>query len=197
MAAVLPARAAENAAAAACAGPDLTKLQKAAYPDVSAVDDRKALEQHLKSRVRCPAGRSMLSDPGAGRIEASQASRWFRFVDGIPIRITADGPGSWIDMRSLGRQGRNDFGVNAARIRAGSLGHRPQVGARIAPRAPRGSQRLRARSSGGSAPGDAGTLAPVSELTHGKQREQGYACQPREGPNAMLGRKADFGRYFD
>jgi uncharacterized protein (DUF1499 family) len=41
-----------------------------------------------------------------------------RFVDDIVIRVTADGSGSRVDMRSLSRQGRSDFGVNAARIRA-------------------------------------------------------------------------------
>jgi uncharacterized protein (DUF1499 family) len=32
--------------------------------------------------------------------------------------VTPDGTGSRIDMRSLSRQGRSDFGVNAARIGA-------------------------------------------------------------------------------
>jgi uncharacterized protein (DUF1499 family) len=54
----------------------------------------------------------------AGRIEASQKSRWFRFTDDIVIRVAANGSGSRIDMRSLSRQGRSDFGVNAARNRA-------------------------------------------------------------------------------
>ena len=67
--------------------------------------------------IGCPVDR-FDADAGAGRIEASQTSRWFRFTDDIVIRVTPDGPGSRVDMRSLSRQGRSDFGVNAARIGA-------------------------------------------------------------------------------
>ena len=57
------------------------------------------------------------ADPASGRIEASQTSRWFRFTDDVVIRVIGHGSGSRVDMRSLSRQGRSDFGVNAARIR--------------------------------------------------------------------------------
>src|SRR5262249_26478987 len=64
------------------------------------------------------------SDADAGRIEASQQSRWFRFTDDIVIRVVGDEAGSRIDMRPTSRQGRSDYGVNAARIRSKSaLGH--------------------------------------------------------------------------
>ena len=56
------------------------------------------------------------SDDAAGRIEASDKSRWFGFTDDIVIRITGSGSGSRIDVRSASRVGRSDFGVNAARI---------------------------------------------------------------------------------
>jgi uncharacterized protein (DUF1499 family) len=36
----------------------------------------------------------------------------------IVIRVVGDEAGSRIDMRSTSRQGRSDYGVNAARIRA-------------------------------------------------------------------------------
>ncbi len=65
-----------------------------------------------------PGWTIVASDPATGRIEASQTSRWFGFTDDIVIRVAAHGTGSRIDMRSLSRQGRSDFGVNAARIRA-------------------------------------------------------------------------------
>jgi uncharacterized protein (DUF1499 family) len=121
-AAVLPARAAENAATVVYEGADLAKLQKAAYPDVTPLTlpwtTPKAFEQALAVAKSMPGWTIVASEPGAGRIEASQASRWFGFVDDIGIRVTADGSGSRVDMRSLSRQGRSDFGVNAARIRA-------------------------------------------------------------------------------
>ena len=56
--------------------------------------------------------------PSPGRIEARQQSRWFRFTDDIVLRVAGDEVGSRIDMRSTSRQGRSDYGVNAARIRA-------------------------------------------------------------------------------
>jgi uncharacterized protein (DUF1499 family) len=40
------------------------------------------------------------------------------FTDDFVIRVTADGAGSRVDMRSESRQGVSDFGVNAKRIRA-------------------------------------------------------------------------------
>lgn len=53
----------------------------------------------------------------AGRIEASQGSRWMGFTDDIIVRVTPASSGSRIDLRSSSRYGRSDFGVNAARIR--------------------------------------------------------------------------------
>jgi uncharacterized protein (DUF1499 family) len=120
--AVLPARTAEKSATTVYEGPDLAKLQKAAYPDVAPLrvpwTNAKAFEQALEVARAMPGWTIIVADRGAGRIEASQASRWFRLMDDFVIRITADGSGSRIDMRSLSRQGRSDFGVNAARIRA-------------------------------------------------------------------------------
>ena len=57
------------------------------------------------------------SDKAAGRIEASQRSRWMGFTDDIVIRVAPTNSGSRIDLRSSSRYGRSDFGVNAERIR--------------------------------------------------------------------------------
>jgi uncharacterized protein (DUF1499 family) len=56
------------------------------------------------------------TDPAAGTIDADQQSRWFGFTDDIAVRITPNGSGSRIDVRSASRQGRGDFGVNAVRV---------------------------------------------------------------------------------
>ena len=121
-AAVLPARAAENAATAHYEGAELAKLQKAAYPDVAPLEltlsQANAFDRALAVARSMPGWSIVAADPATGRIEASQTSRWFRFTDDIVIRVSARGPGSRVDMRSLSRQGRSDFGVNAARIRA-------------------------------------------------------------------------------
>jgi uncharacterized protein (DUF1499 family) len=57
------------------------------------------------------------SDPIAGRIEASQRSRWMGFTDDIVVQVAPTTSGSRINLRSSSRHGRSDFGVNAERIR--------------------------------------------------------------------------------
>ena len=49
-------------------------------------------------------------------IEASDTSGVFGFVDDTVIRISTNGDGSIVDMRSVSRVGRSDFGINAKRI---------------------------------------------------------------------------------
>jgi uncharacterized protein (DUF1499 family) len=120
--AVLPARAAEKAAAEVYEGPELARQQKTAYPDLAplttALAAAPAYERALEVARAMPGWTVVSAEPAAGRIEASQTSRWFGFTDDVVIRVASAGAGSRIDMRSLSRQGRSDFGVNAARIRA-------------------------------------------------------------------------------
>ena len=68
-------------------------------------------------RQTVPPIHDIASDKPAGRIEASQRSRWMGFTDDIIVRVTPASSGSRIDLRSSSRYGRSDFGVNAARIR--------------------------------------------------------------------------------
>lgn len=119
---VLPARAAESAGSVAYDHAKLPVLQRKAYPDLapvmSAMPAASAFEQALGVAKAMPGWTIVAVDAQAGRIEASQQSRWFRFTDDIVIRIASTEAGSRIDMRSTSRQGRSDYGVNAARIRA-------------------------------------------------------------------------------
>jgi len=120
--AVLPARGAENAGSAVYDHAELPQLQKKAYPDLApitaAVPVAKAFDQALEVARAMPGWTIVAFDAKAGRIEASQQSRWFRFTDDVVIRIAGNEAASRIDMRSTSRQGRSDYGVNAARIRA-------------------------------------------------------------------------------
>ena len=120
--AALPARTAAKANPVAYEGPALAQKQKAAYPDVAPVKLALPPAQAFKHALETAQGMSgwtvVDSDPAAGRIEANEASRWFRFVDDVVVRVAADGAGSRIDVRSVSRTGRSDFGVNAGRIRA-------------------------------------------------------------------------------
>ena len=103
-------------------GPALAGKQKAAYPDITpvklSVPPADAFKRALDTAKAMPGWTVVDSDLGSGRIEANETSRWFRFTDDVVIRVAADGPGSRIDVRSVSRVGRSDFGVNAGRIRA-------------------------------------------------------------------------------
>jgi len=130
--AVLAARAAERAGSVNNRGPQLVQMQKAAYPDLAPVMTTlpvtRAFNEALDVAKSMPGWTIVASDVDAGRIEASQQSRWFRFTDDIVIRVTVDKAGSRIDMRSTSRQGRSDYGVNAARIRAYLFALKKRIG---------------------------------------------------------------------
>jgi len=103
-------------------GADLARKQKAAYPDIAPVEigapPAAAFKQALDAAKAMPGWNVVASDPAAGRIEANETTRWFRFTDDVVIRVAPDGAGSRVDVRSVSRVGRSDFGVNAGRIRA-------------------------------------------------------------------------------
>jgi len=130
--AVLAARTAEGANIVDDRGPQLAQLQKGAYPDVVPITTRlpvtMAFNEALDVAASMPGWTIIASDIDAGRIEASQQSRWFRFTDDIVIRVVVDEQGSRIDMRSTSRQGRSDYGVNAARVRAYMNALRKRIG---------------------------------------------------------------------
>jgi uncharacterized protein (DUF1499 family) len=130
--AVLPRRAAENSNPVAYEGPELARQQKTAYPDVAplevALTPADAFNRALEAAEAMRGWTVVDSDPASGRIEASQTSTWFRFTDDVVIRVAAAATGTRIDMRSVSRQGRSDFGVNARRIRAYMTALRSRVG---------------------------------------------------------------------
>ena len=119
--AILPLREAEKANPVAYEGAKVSDLQKKAYPDIAPLTlvpaPGEAFTRALKAAEQM--GWTIVgTDPAGGRIEASQRSRWFGFTDDLVIRIAAAGSGSRVDVRSVSRVGRGDFGVNAARVRA-------------------------------------------------------------------------------
>jgi uncharacterized protein (DUF1499 family) len=120
-AAVVPTRTAEGGNPVGYEGSKLADQQRRAYPDIVplivSLSPETAFNRALDTAQRM-GWAIVAADNGAGRIEASQRSRWFGFTDDIVIRIAATDSGSRIDVRSSSRLGRSDFGVNAARIRA-------------------------------------------------------------------------------
>ena len=90
--------------------PDIKPLQLAAPP---AVAFARALDVAKSAGWEIDA-----TDAGSGRIEATATTPWFGFRDDIVIRITPAPAGSRVDVRSLSRIGKGDFGTNASRVRA-------------------------------------------------------------------------------
>jgi len=118
--AVLPARKAAGANPATYEGAKAAELQHRAYPDIVPIlleaPPAAAFNRALATAEKL-GWTVVAADPAAGRIEASQSSRWFGFTDDISIRISPNGAGSRVDIRSMARFGRGDYGVNAARVR--------------------------------------------------------------------------------
>jgi uncharacterized protein (DUF1499 family) len=119
-AAVVAVRTAEDGNPVAYEGSKIAAQQRQAYPDIAPLD--LALRPDAAFNRALDAAQRMgwiivAADDAAGRIEASDRSRWFGFTDDIVIRITPAGSGSRVDVRSSSRLGRSDFGVNAARVR--------------------------------------------------------------------------------
>ena len=58
-----------------------------------------------------------LAGDGTALIEATDRSRFFGLVSDIAIRIQPGATRTAIDVRSVSRIGKHDFGANAARVR--------------------------------------------------------------------------------
>jgi len=122
--AVLQARAAEPEVNTVDYDQKVAAAQKEAYPDV--VPMKTAL---APAEAQAMSGWTIVTnDPATGRIEARQRTLFMGFTDDFVIRVVADGSGSRIDMRSVSRQGRSDFGVNAQRIRTYMTALKAQLG---------------------------------------------------------------------
>lgn len=98
-------------------------LHTQAYGDLKTVTIAKPVAAVLSDAERI--GRDMgwdiaVSDPQAGRLEATASVSFIRYKDDMVLRVqpTADGKSSTVDMRSVSRIGESDLGVNAKRIRA-------------------------------------------------------------------------------
>ena len=100
---------------------EVTALQREAYPELTSIRLPIPPDQALR-RARQSAeelGWEVTDvDENAGRLEATDTSRVFRFVDDVVVRVRPDGDGSIVDLRSTSRVGESDLGANAARIRA-------------------------------------------------------------------------------
>jgi len=113
-------RADEQGAGVAYPGANTYAMQQKFYPDIApallAMPPAQAFERALMA-AQALGWTVVEADPQSGIINAYDKSFWFGFTDDVAIRVTAAENGSRVDIRSGSRQGRGDFGVNAARVR--------------------------------------------------------------------------------
>ena len=102
------------------------KAQRAAYPDIATITveaDSTAAYQLALAAAASLGWKVVDSEPpnlagdGAALIEATARTLFFGFVSDIAIRIRPGATRTAIDIRSVSRVGRHDFGANARRIR--------------------------------------------------------------------------------
>jgi len=106
-------------------GPAVAAQQRAGYPDLApaTLPLPPAAALARAAAVARDLGWTVVAvDTAAGRVEATDRTRWFGFYDDVVVRVTpaTDGAGaaSRVDVRSLSRVGGSDVGANARRIRA-------------------------------------------------------------------------------
>lgn len=101
-------------------GAEVAAQQKAGYPDLGPamlpVAPAQAVER-AAAAARDLGWEVVAVDTAAGRVEATDRTRWFGFYDDVVVRVTPAAGGSRVDVRSLSRVGGSDVGTNARRIR--------------------------------------------------------------------------------
>lgn len=102
-------------------GAIIAEQQRRAYADIAPIRTPMSTDQSYAralATARSLGWQIVIEDRPRGSIEALDRSLIFGFIDDIAIRITAEGGGSRIDLRSASRSGVSDLGINAKRIRA-------------------------------------------------------------------------------
>jgi uncharacterized protein (DUF1499 family) len=99
---------------------EVGEQQKQAYPDIAPITlsaSPDAAFDHALQAADDMGWEILTADRSAGRIEATDTTRWFGFKDDVFVRLTPWGSGTRVDVRSVSRVGRSDVGTNARRIR--------------------------------------------------------------------------------
>ncbi|WP_295847277.1 DUF1499 domain-containing protein [Tardiphaga sp.] len=114
----------DGANSAVYAGLYSAELQRAAYPDIEPVDlDVPVQRAYDLTHAIVTKRKWLIIDERppqpprlVGRIEAVARTPIMGFREDVTIRVTADGEGSRVDIRSSSRYFEGDLGSNAARI---------------------------------------------------------------------------------
>ena len=112
-------------------GPKVAEQQRNAYPDLAPLVLKAPREKvFAAAQVELASmGLELVeADAAQGRIEATATSFLFGFKDDVVVRIADDAGATKVDVRSKSRVGRNDFGMNAKRIRTFEAKLRAAVG---------------------------------------------------------------------
>lgn len=102
------------------AGEEVAGKQRKAYPEIRTLelDASPAEAIALAESAAREMGWEIVEVAAAeGRLEAVATTAWFGFKDDVVVRITRDGEGALVDVRSKSRLGLSDVGTNARRIR--------------------------------------------------------------------------------
>ena len=129
--AILPLRA-DAPNSAEYGGEEIAAQQSEAYPDITTASYASEPGRVFAAALATAGAMGWtIVDASAseGRIEATDTTFWFGFVDDVVIRVAASGSGSRVDVRSLSRVGQSDVGKNAARIRS----YLARLGTELAP----------------------------------------------------------------
>lgn len=118
--AILPERA-DAPNTAEYGGAKVAEQQRRAYPDVRplrvAESPRRTFDAALATAQEL-GWRIVAADAPEGRIEASDRTFWYGFIDDVVIRVTPADGGARVDVRSVSRVGKSDIGTNARRVRS-------------------------------------------------------------------------------
>ena len=101
---------------------NVPEAQKRAYPDIQP-EELWGISFYEGFDLALAAAEDMgwtivAADKERGRIEAWDKTTWYGFIDDMVVRLTPEGIGSVVDIRSVSRVGVSDVAKNAQRIRA-------------------------------------------------------------------------------
>lgn len=102
-------------------GSEVALQQRGAYPDIQTIPLNARPEEAFNRALavaRDLGWEVVAVVPAERRIEMTDTTFWFGFIDDIVIRITPAADRSLVDIRSVSRVGKSDVGTNARRIRA-------------------------------------------------------------------------------
>lgn len=103
-------------------GPETAAKQIKAFPDIKTLNLNMPTDSAFDNALAAAQKLGWIivdQDKAAGRIEATDTTKWFGFKDDIVIRITKSGTvASSVDIRSVSRVGKGDMGTNVKRITA-------------------------------------------------------------------------------